>query len=150
MGRLGILLLLFGLGACADVPLASRELDAVGKRFDLPRAGYATLYIFRDGGLFSSSIQVTLNAQKIGTLGSNTWLRIDVLPGTYDVRGDAGSAYATTTVRVPSSENRFIMFTTNIVDLTFAGNFFSLLATQEPESTARSAILKMRRVLLAD
>jgi hypothetical protein len=147
MRRLLILFLLWGLGACADVPLASAELDAAGKRFDPPAAGYGALYVIRDGGLTSSATQVSLNARKIGTLGSDTWLRIDVQPGTYVVRGDAGNVHAATTIIISAGEYRYVTFSTNVMDLTFGGNFFSLLVAEQPEGSARPSILKKKRAL---
>lgn len=103
-----VLLLLLLLGACASVPMASPSDDAAGKRFDSPPAGMAALYVYRAdtiGGF--RTVEVTAGQRLLGDLASNTWLRVDLSPGAYDVRCKFESP-AIKAVTLTQGETRYI------------------------------------------
>jgi hypothetical protein len=74
------------LAACdATVPMAGPAQDTAGKTFSAPSADRAALYVFapgRSGTVFTMS----LDQWGLGTLGRAKWLRVDVRPGSYDLR----------------------------------------------------------------
>lgn len=82
-----VLLLFLLLTACGSVPMAPAADDAAGKAFPPPPAGSAALYVYRDdtvGGL--RTVDFTAGQRALGSLAWGTWLRVDMPPGTYDVR----------------------------------------------------------------
>lgn len=86
MPRIALLLFLL-LTACGSVPMAPTADDAAGKSFSAPPAGSAALYVYRDdtiGGL--RTVDISAGQRMLGTLAWRTWLRVDLQPGTYDVR----------------------------------------------------------------
>jgi hypothetical protein len=112
MRRVFVVLALAALAACAGpVPLADKQSDDAGKRFDPPPAGLATLYLFQSrcspgsaqpvGTVFvyhpGSCGRTPLElihvggklggkVESIGTLDKLTWVAVNVPPGTYEVR----------------------------------------------------------------
>lgn len=97
------------LAACdtATVPLASTHADAEGKTFAPPPPGQAAVYIAR-GGDVGTLIQVTVGPRPLGPLGNYTWFRVDVVPGTLDVRCAGGEASRAVQVAVAAGETRFV------------------------------------------
>jgi hypothetical protein len=97
------------LVACdtASVPLATTQADADGKKFGAPPSGEATLYVVR-GGDVGTLINVTVGARSLGLLGNFTWFRVDLAPGTLDVRCAGGEASKSTTVTLAAGEVRFV------------------------------------------
>lgn len=94
------------LAACASVPLADKESDAAGKRFDPPPPGSARLYAYQaactastvrpvgtvfvvdQGSCGTDDVHLRRDdqpAQKIGRLAPMNWLSVDVAPGSYDI-----------------------------------------------------------------
>lgn len=86
MPKIAMLLFLL-LTACGSVPMAPAADDAAGKAFSPPPAGSSALYVYRDdtvGGL--RTVDVSAGQRMLGSLAWQTWLRVDLPPGTYDVR----------------------------------------------------------------
>lgn len=74
----------FCLAACAAaVPLASTQADAEGKQFRPPAAGSAAAYFYVNWG--GGSFVVLSGNRRLGTLGSNAWIRVDLPAGTQDI-----------------------------------------------------------------
>ena len=97
------------LSACASVPMASRDADTAGKTFAPPPPGSATLYLYRES-LFGAaySLALSVGQRNLGALAADTWFRIDVEPGTYDVRCMTPEASGSTSVQIASGETRFV------------------------------------------
>ena len=97
------------LSACASVPMASRDADAAGKTFAPPPPGSATLYLYRES-IFGAAYTVGLSVgqRSLGALAPDTWFRIDVEPGTYDVRCTTPEASASKSVQIAPGETRFV------------------------------------------
>lgn len=86
MPKVALLLFLL-LAACGSVPMAPAADDAAGKAFSPPPVGSSALYVYRDdtvGGL--RTVDFTAGQRALGSLAWGTWLRVDLPPGTYDVR----------------------------------------------------------------
>lgn len=82
-----IVFLLLLVSACAAVPMASPSDDAAGKAFAAPPPGQGVVYIYRDdtiGGL--RVVEITAGQRLIGDLASNTWMRVELAPGTHGIR----------------------------------------------------------------
>ena len=101
------LLLILAATACATVPMAPDASDAAGKRFDPPPVGMAQIYIYRDSTGSSTALNVSLGTRMLGALAGNTWFRIEVAPGSYDVRCNAENV-ASAVVAVAVGETRFV------------------------------------------
>lgn len=97
------------LSACASVPMASRDADAAGKTFAPPPPGSATLYLYRES-IFGAaySLALSVGQRNLGALAADTWFRIDVEPGTYDVRCTTPEASGSQSVQIASGETRFV------------------------------------------
>lgn len=101
-----------GAACAAPVPLADKESDTAGKRFDPPPSGLARLYVYQGPCSASSTSPVgstivvnqgtcgandvylrkdSQQAQNLGRLGRQNWLSIDVAPGDYDIWCDQGA-----------------------------------------------------------
>lgn len=107
--RQGILTFALLLAACdtASVPLATSRADAEGKSFPPPPSGQAALYLVR-GGDVGTLISVTVGPRPLGALGNYTWFRVDVPPGTLDVRCAGGEASKAAQVTANAGDVRFI------------------------------------------
>ena len=71
--------LLACLAGCAPPgePVADPNSDAQGKRFEPPSQGMAALYVVRGNDLPGTlPIAVSVGSRQLGTLASNTWLRV--------------------------------------------------------------------------
>jgi hypothetical protein len=97
------------LAACATVPLESGAQDAAGKRFDPPPPGQAALYVFRES-VSGAAYVVTawLGPRALGQLGADTWFRIEVEPGTYQLRCTTAEASQLVQVAIAAGEIRFV------------------------------------------
>jgi hypothetical protein len=107
MRLLSGVLALVTLTGCATVPMASQDADRAGKRFDPPSPGMAQIYIFRDATGSSTALNVSLGAQMLGALAGNTWFRVEVEPGQYDIRCNAENV-ANAVVAIAAGETRFV------------------------------------------
>lgn len=86
MPKIALLLFLL-LTGCGSVPMAPAADDAAGKSFSPPAAGSSVLYVYRTDGLGRfATTDLSAGQRMLGSLVWNTWLRIDMQPGTYDVR----------------------------------------------------------------
>ena len=74
------------LVACAgdELPLATAQSDAQGKRFLAPAAGTGALYIYRTRS--GNTADIYVGSRVVGPLNGDYWLRVDLPPGPHDVR----------------------------------------------------------------
>jgi len=100
---------LLALAGCASVPMASGDLDAEGKRFGQPPAGKAALYLYRES-IFGAAmtVNVTMGQRALGALAPDTWFAIDVEPGQYDIRCNAGEGADSKIVAIAAGEIRYV------------------------------------------
>lgn len=102
-------LLLLALSGCASVPMAGEGADAQGKRFEPPPAGEAALYIYRESVFAAAySLPVSLGPRQVGALATDTWFRIDLTPGSYEVACTTDEKTATATVTLAPDETRYV------------------------------------------
>lgn len=80
-------LLTLALGACASVPLASRQADEEGKRFDPPATGAGTIYVYRPGGVMAMArtADVGVAGGYHAELAPDTYFRLEGPPGPIDL-----------------------------------------------------------------
>ncbi len=134
--------LLACLAGCAPPgePVADPNSDAQGKRFEPPSQGMAALYVVRGNDLPGTPpIAVSVGSRQLGTLASNTWLRIEVAPGTYDVRATGSDGAGSHYVSVWPQEIRFL-------DVTYAGRSQRGVVSELSPEQGRQVVLSGRRV----
>jgi hypothetical protein len=73
-------------GCDSHVPLDTAALDAQGKQFAAPAPSLAALYVSYGETRGWVPFALSLDQRSLGVLGKGTWLRVDVKPGTYDLR----------------------------------------------------------------
>jgi hypothetical protein len=128
------------LSACASVPISSVTEDASAKRFDLPPPDKSALYIFRQG-VFNAAftITVSIGQRTIGPLASDTFFRLEMAPGDYEIRCTAQNT-AAVPVRLAPNGTSFVEIAARI------GVGGTQCATSEVSPTVgHSAILRGRR-----
>lgn len=103
------LLSVLAIAACntASVPPAPAASDAEGKKFDAPPPGMGALYIARtgDGGTL---INVSVGQRTLGPLGNFNWFRVDLPPGTANVRCAGGENVQDLQVPITAGEIKYI------------------------------------------
>lgn len=100
-------LIALALGACATLPRMDDAENAVGKRFE-PVPERSVLYIYRESPFGLAVVLPTaLNGRVIGSLGSDTWYRVEVAPGRHEVTCHAENKGAAT-VDVVASQVAFV------------------------------------------
>ena len=135
------------LAACDGdkVPMANTTADATAKRFDAPIPGKAALYIYRPDSA-GSVLDINANQRVLGPLRKGTYLRIDVAPGSLDVR-------CRSNVALESAISQPVVLTA--ATITFVQARYTLsgwpagaycdLQTVDP-SHARQEIIKLQRI----
>lgn len=106
---IGFLLL---LAACAPpgVPPGDPNYDAQGPRFAAPSQGMAALYIVnadRPGG--APPLNVSIGSRQLGDLANKSWFRVELAPGTYDVRATGSTGAGRHYVTLSPREMRFLV-----------------------------------------
>lgn len=142
MRLLCLALIALGLVACEPIPLpmATAEADTVGKRFDTPPDGMAALYVYRvhPGDLMT----ITAGHRTLGAIGGRSWLRVDLSPGTHDVRcvnPPVSSGVGSAQVVLAPGEIKYLSAALSLAT-------FSCRLAEEPAGVARPAILAGGRV----
>jgi hypothetical protein len=125
---------------CASVPMAPPDEDAAGKRFEPAPAGQAVLYVFREsvyGGAFSMPVMV--GPRPLGNLAADTWFRVVLEPGSYEVRCNMETS-ASVPVQLSGGETRYVE-----AAIRFGLATPRCAMTEVNAATARTAILSGRR-----
>jgi len=96
------------LTACdgPQIPMATAADDAAGKQFQPPPPGKAGLYIV--AGKVAVLSPITVGNIQAGTLKWNTWLRLDIAPGVYDLRFQGLDNVATLQLDAAAGELYFV------------------------------------------
>ena len=77
------------LAGCASVPMAPLDQDTRAKEF-LPVPNKASLYIYRNESMGAAiPMTVTINGKALGQTAAQTYFRLNVLPGKYNVESHA-------------------------------------------------------------
>lgn len=101
------------LAACAPpgVPVADPNYDAQGKRFEAPSQGMAALYIANVNRPNSGAppLTVSIGPRQLGSLTNSTWYRVELAPGTYDVRATDNNSAGRHYVSLWPGEMRFLI-----------------------------------------
>jgi len=102
-------MLVSSLCACTSVPMTEAAADFEAKQFQPPPAGQASLYVFREG-IFVAAILLNVSAgqRMLGPLGADTYFRVNLEPGQYDLRCSSIEGAGSTTVRIATGETRFV------------------------------------------
>jgi hypothetical protein len=96
------------LPACASVQMATTEADVQGKRFS-PPPGQAALYVYREGMLARAvKMSVFVNRSRVGALAQDTWFRVDLDPGQYEIGCTSAENSEARIVQLAADEIRFI------------------------------------------
>jgi hypothetical protein len=84
-------ILIFLLSGCASVPMASLDQDIKAKNFS-PVPNKASLYIYRNES-FGAAIPMTVsvNGKVLGQTAAQTYFRLNLTPGRYNVESHAES-----------------------------------------------------------
>jgi hypothetical protein len=106
---LSVIMLVSTLGACASAPMAPPDADIQAKQFQPPPPGQASLYVFREG-TFGAAILIgaSLGQRTLGQLAADTFFRVDLEPGDYDLRCSSMEGAGSATVRIAAGETRFV------------------------------------------
>ena len=77
------------LSGCASVPMAPMDQDAKAKEF-LFAPGKASVYIYRNETMGAAiPMTVTINGKALGQTAAQTYFRLNVMPGKYNVESHA-------------------------------------------------------------
>jgi hypothetical protein len=66
-----------------EIPMATPTDDAAGKQFVAPSVGKAALYVV--GSRLVTIAPILVGRTNVGSLINQTWMRVDLAPGHYDV-----------------------------------------------------------------
>lgn len=128
------------LSACATVPMASEAEDATAKRFDLPPVDKSTLYIYRQG-IFNAAFMLTVSIgqRTVGPLASDTYFRLEMAPGDYEIRCTGVNTVAVP-VRLMPNGTSFVEIAARVA---IGGS--GCAASEVTAAAGQSAILRGRR-----
>jgi hypothetical protein len=131
------------LAACTDVPLASRGLDETAKRFDPPQPGLAALYVVREGTFVSTPVALLIDKRRAGLLGYDTYFRLELSPGTHDVRIqdlDTGRQLAVANVELVVGDIRFVTVGNAVLETPLSSAMTEMTAREVPGAQGRAAV----------
>jgi hypothetical protein len=137
------MLAVLALAACTDVPLASRALDETAKRFEPPPPGFAALYVVREGTLVSTPVTLLLDRRRTGLLGYDTYFRLELPPGSHDVRIqdlDTGQQLAVTNVQLAIGDIRFVTVGNAVLETPLSSTVTEMTAREVPSAQGRAAV----------
>ena len=104
---LGLLLIASGAPVQAQMQLAPPEQNAMGKKFNGPPSGLAALYFFNPSAA-AWPIAVFTGPDRIGELGPNTWMRVELSPGWHEMRCRTPDAANPTSITLAPGDIRFV------------------------------------------
>jgi hypothetical protein len=121
--------------------MASSTSDAEGRTFAPPPPGKAALYVA--AGFIPDIQSISLGRSEVGSLAGHTWLRVDVDPGSYEIR--ARSAYSESSLVVALDRGTVTFTQLQYVDRRPWSDVLSPLS----ESQGRALVLAGKRVAQA-
>lgn len=137
------------LASCTDVPLASRGLDEAAKRFEPAAPGLGALYVVREGTFVSAPVALLIDRRRVGPLGYDTYFRLELLPGSHDVRVqdlDSGRQLAVSNVQLAVGDIRFVSVGNAALDSPLSNTITEMNARELPATQGRAAVAGKRLV----
>ena len=120
-----------------EIPMGTPTDDAAGKQFMAPSAGKAALYVV--GSRLVTIAPILVGRTNVGSLINQTWMRVDLAPGHYDVWVIGPHNTAFRSVDVEAGSTRFIEVTiTN-------GTPINYLLHELPDGVGRAAVFAGKR-----
>lgn len=127
---------------CVTVPLASDEHNRLAKRFEMPLAGKARLYIVRStaaGARRRSSMLI--DGLHVATLAPMTYFMGDLDPGTYTLSAYAGLELIWQTVRLAADDIYFVQYDLVYLGGKWQGQFHILDEKRGPEEVRKAKLI---------
>ena len=95
------------MSACATLPRMDEAENTAGKRFE-PVLERGVLYVYRESPFgFAVVLPTSIDGRMIGSLGSDTWYRLEVAPGSHEIACHAENT-GRMTLDVAAGEVRFV------------------------------------------
>jgi hypothetical protein len=131
------------LAGCASVPTAPTEQDAKAKDFS-PLSGKATLFIYRNES-FGAAIPMTVivNGKSLGQTAAQTYFRLNVLPGKYDVESHAENV-STVSISAEAGKNYFVW-----QEVKMGFWMARTLVQQVDEKTGRAGVMESKLIAIS-
>jgi hypothetical protein len=97
------------LGACGSVPHAPAAEDAAAKAFGPPAADQGALYLYRESA-FAGPVLITASVgqRQLGQLAPDTYFRVDLPPGAYNLRCNTSEVARVLSVQLDPGQIRFV------------------------------------------
>jgi Protein of unknown function (DUF2846) len=93
---------------CASVPMASEEMDALGKQFSSPPSGKAGLYVYRDSfGGQALKKAVYIDSSMIGTTANKVYFYRVISPGSHTLSTESEFSDNSITFQANRGTNHF-------------------------------------------
>lgn len=137
------MLAVMALASCTDVPLAPRTLDDAAKRFEPAPPGLAALYVVREGTLVSAPVALLVDRRRAGLLGYDTYFRLELPPGSHDVRVqdlDTGQQLAVSNVQLAIGDIRFVTVGNAVLETPLSSTVTEMTAREVPSAQGRAAV----------
>ena len=120
-----------------EIPMATPTDDAAGKQFVAPSAGKAALYVV--GSRLVTIAPILVGRTNVGSLINQTWMRVDLAPGHYDVWVVGPHNTAFRSIGLEAGSTRFI-------EVTFTNGMpINYRLKQLSDSVGRAAVLAGKR-----
>lgn len=128
-------------------PVASPEATAAGKAFEAPPPNMAALYIYRERA--GNVAQVSAGQRTLGQLYGRDWLRVELRPGTYDLRCSlpAWPAFGSGEVSLTGGETKVLAFREVLTSVWSATCNFTIVPIEAARSSIQAGV---RRREVAD
>jgi hypothetical protein len=134
--------LLLAVAACANVPLAAPQQDSEAKRFEQPARDNGALYVYRSGLMgFARPIDVSIAGGASAELASNTYLRLEGLPGPLDLACKVGDKQGGEQIVIERGRTRYVEVSMK-VGLALPG----CALAEVPPDQGQAAVRNARRV----
>lgn len=118
MIRKALFAALFLSTGCAQVPMADPQADQIGRAFAPPEPGKGALYVYRSGVMgVARPIDVTIGGGPSAQLATNTYLRVEALPGTAQVTCKVGDKTGNGQVPIGEGSIRYVEVSMTVVSL---------------------------------
>jgi hypothetical protein len=129
--------LLFAFLYVALAACESHTVPTAGEPFDLPPLGKAGLYVA--SGYIPDVANISVGASTVGSLAKNSWLRVDLAPGRYEIA--ARSPYSTDALSVTLPPNAIAFVQLQYID----SRPWRDALSEVPENTGRALVLAGQR-----
>lgn len=131
------------LSGCVSIPMANEDQDAKAKNF-YPTPDKSSLYIFRNESFGAGApFLVTVNGRALGQTGAQTFFRLDLTPGKYNIESHAENV-SSLSLTMGARKNYFVWQEVKL------GMFHPRSMLQQvDESTGRAGVLESKLISTA-